>query len=98
MKRCCLAVVALLLALWGNAAHAQDQRRILRVVPSADPAVLDPTRGLNLIARIFAQAVFETLFALDSPPRAAADDGGAGADQPRRPDLHIHATTWIDVS
>ena len=66
MKRSCLAVAALLLALWGGPAGAQDQRRVLRVVPSADPAVLDPTRGMNLIARTFAQTVFETLFALDS--------------------------------
>src|SRR5580704_6343987 len=66
MKRSCLTVVALLLALWGSSAAAQEARRVLRVVPSADPAVLDPTRGMNLIARTFAQTVFETLFALDS--------------------------------
>ena len=66
MKRSCFAIVALLLALSANVAAAQDTRKILRVVPSADPAVLDPTRGMNLIARTFAQTVFETLFALDS--------------------------------
>ena len=63
MKRSHLAVVrrlvVLMFAFWAVHAEAQDQRRILRVVPSADPAVLDPTRGLNLIARTFAQCVFE---------------------------------------
>lgn len=44
---------------------AQDARRILRVVPSADVSELDPTRGANLISRIYAQMVFDTLFALD---------------------------------
>jgi peptide/nickel transport system substrate-binding protein len=66
MKRFLFPVVALLLAIGGNAAAAQESDRVLRVVPSADPAVLDPTRGLNLISRTFAQTVFETLFALDS--------------------------------
>jgi peptide/nickel transport system substrate-binding protein len=66
MKRSRVAVVAVLLAIWGSLAAAQDTSHVLRVVPSADPAVLDPTRGMNLIARTFAQTVFETLFALDS--------------------------------
>lgn len=66
MQRFCSMVVALLLAIWGSSAAAQDTHGILRVVPSADPAVLDPTRGMNLIARTFAQTVFETLYALDS--------------------------------
>uniref|UniRef100_UPI001EF8BBE6 ABC transporter substrate-binding protein n=1 Tax=Serratia marcescens TaxID=615 RepID=UPI001EF8BBE6 len=34
-------------------------------VPSADVSELDPTRGANLISRIYAQMVFDTLFALD---------------------------------
>lgn len=37
----------------------------LRVVPSADISELDPTRGSNLVSRIYAQMVFDTLFALD---------------------------------
>jgi peptide/nickel transport system substrate-binding protein len=44
---------------------AQDASRVLRVVPSADVAEMDPTRGPNTIARIFGQMVFDTLFALD---------------------------------
>jgi len=40
--------------------------RVLRVVPSADLTELDPTRGANLVSRIYSQMVFETLFALDS--------------------------------
>ncbi len=38
----------------------------LRVVPSADLSELDPTKGANLVSRIYSQMVFETLFALDS--------------------------------
>ncbi|UFN47562.1 ABC transporter substrate-binding protein [Roseomonas sp. OT10] len=66
-----LALLASLLAgalppLLPGAASAQGDPRVLRVVPSADVAELDPTRGPNLIARIYAQMVFDTLFALDS--------------------------------
>lgn len=44
---------------------AQDSNRVLRVVPSADVSELDPTRGANLISRIYSHMVFDTLFALD---------------------------------
>ena len=47
-------------------AIAQGSNRVLRVVPSADLAELDPTRGPNLVARIYQQMVFDTLFAFDS--------------------------------
>jgi len=47
-------------------AQAQANPRVLRVVPSADLAELDPTRGPNLVARIYQQMVFDTLFAFDS--------------------------------
>ena len=39
---------------------------VLKVAPSADVQELDPTRGRNLISRIYSQMVFDTLFALDS--------------------------------
>src|ERR1700731_2653329 len=42
-------------------AHAS----VLKVAPSADVQELDPTRGPNLISRIYSQMVFDTLFALD---------------------------------
>src|SRR5882672_4296725 len=38
---------------------------VLKVAPSADVQELDPTRGPNLISRIYSQMVFDTLFALD---------------------------------
>ncbi|HEY2133426.1 MAG TPA: ABC transporter substrate-binding protein [Acetobacteraceae bacterium] len=50
-------------AMAQSAAPASD--RVLHVVPSADLAELDPTRGANQIARIYSQMVFDTLFALD---------------------------------
>ncbi len=49
-----------------GSATAQSLTNVLRVVPSADITELDPTRGANLISRIYSQMVFETLFALDS--------------------------------
>ncbi len=54
-----------LLGLVGPAARAEDSRKILRVVPSADVAELDPTKASNQIGRIYAQMVFDTLYALD---------------------------------
>jgi peptide/nickel transport system substrate-binding protein len=59
-------VVALVCVLLSGAAHAADDKRVLRVVPSADLSELDPTMGSNLISRIYEQMVFDTLFALDS--------------------------------
>ena len=69
-----LSTVALGLAI--VPALAQQPKKILRVVPSADVAELDPTRAANQIGRIYAQMVFE----LSIRPRpcvvAEADDGG----------------------
>ena len=61
-----LASIAFALGLAALPAAAQTPDRILRVIPSADLAELDPTRGANLVARIYSQMVFDTLFALDS--------------------------------
>src|SRR5271163_1315492 len=47
-------------------AWGQTPTTILKVAPSADVQELDPTRGRNLISRIYSQMVFDTLFALDS--------------------------------
>ena len=47
-------------------ASAQPADRVLRVVPSADVSELDPTRGANLVSRVYAQMVFDTLYALDT--------------------------------
>jgi len=66
MTRNWLAALAAVLMLACGTAAAQTTPKVLRVVPSADPAELDPTKGMNLIARIYSQMVFDTLFALDS--------------------------------
>src|SRR3954467_8040027 len=63
MRRWLMAALASL-ALAGPA-WAQGGS-VLRVIPSADITELDPTRGANLVSRIYSQMVFETLFALDS--------------------------------
>jgi peptide/nickel transport system substrate-binding protein len=46
-------------------AAAQAPTEVLKVVPSADVAELDPARAGNQIGRIYSQMVFDTLFALD---------------------------------
>ena len=51
--------------LLASPASAQPTDRVLRVVPSADVSELDPTRGANLVSRVYAQMVFDTLYALD---------------------------------
>lgn len=56
---------ALALLLVAGTAPAQTPST-LRVIPSADITELDPTRGANLVSRIYSQMVFDTLFALDS--------------------------------
>src|ERR1700739_2616484 len=61
-----LPALPLVFMLAGGGAAAQTPQKVLRVVPSADPAELDPTKGMNLISRIYSQMVFDTLFALDS--------------------------------
>jgi peptide/nickel transport system substrate-binding protein len=47
---------------WPTSVQAQT---VLKVVPSADVAELDPTRAANQIGRIYSQMVFDSLFALD---------------------------------
>ena len=59
-------LACLLCVLLGTIAHAQTDKKVLRVIPSADLSELDPTMGSNLISRIYSQMVFDTLFALDS--------------------------------
>ncbi len=60
-----MTIAGTLLALTALPAVAQDATRVLRVIPSADVSELDPTRGANLVSRIYSQMVFDTLFALD---------------------------------
>ena len=46
-------------------AQTPGPAKVLKVVPSADVAELDPTRAANQIGRIYSQMVFDSLFALD---------------------------------
>src|SRR5260221_5800204 len=59
-----LLVVGAFAAIAGTAG-GQAPTKLLKVAPSADVQELDPTRGRNLISRIYSQMVFDTLFALD---------------------------------
>src|SRR3954454_20707502 len=60
-----LFLTAAALGLAGPPALAQTPAKVLKVVPSADVAELDPTRAANQIGRIYSQMVFDSLFALD---------------------------------
>jgi peptide/nickel transport system substrate-binding protein len=68
MSRNVLAALFLsaLLCLVATSATAQTPSKVLRVVPSADAAELDPARAANQIGRIYSQMVFDTLYALDA--------------------------------
>src|SRR6202162_4986155 len=58
-------LVAGAFAAIAGTAWGQAPTKLLKVAPSADVQELDPTRGRNLISRIYSQMVFDTLFALD---------------------------------
>ena len=99
--RCWLLAGLAAIALSGLprvAALAQTQASVLRVVPSADLTELDPTRGANLVSRLYAQMVFDTLFALDSqlrPRPLMLESSEASADRLQwrltlRPGLRFH--------
>ena len=78
-----LLLAAFLVPLIGTS-WAQAPSKILRVAPSTDVQELDPTRGRNLISRIYSQMVFETLFALDhslSPRPMMVDRETVSADR-----------------
>lgn len=82
MKLFIAAGIAMTLAAHVPAA-AQDMSRVLKVIPSADVSELDPTRGANLVSRIYSQMVFDTLFALDhelSPKPMMVDRESVSAD------------------
>ncbi len=71
-------------ALLISPASAQPAGRVLRVVPSADVSELDPTRGSNLVSRVYAQMVFDTLYALDqtlTPRPMMVDREAVSADR-----------------
>jgi peptide/nickel transport system substrate-binding protein len=65
MRFCQRLLLAGMFAAVAGAASAQTPTAVLKVAPSADVQELDPTRGRNLISRIYSQMVFDTLFALD---------------------------------
>jgi peptide/nickel transport system substrate-binding protein len=82
-KFCTPLVLAAVLVPMIGTSWAQAQSKVLRVAPSADVQELDPTRGRNLISRIYSQMVFDTLFALDhtlSPKPMMVDREAISAD------------------
>ncbi len=106
--RSALLALGLGLALLAPPGQAQTNPRVLRVVPSADLAELDPTRGPNLVARIYQQMVFDTLYAFDSQlqPRPMMVESGTVSEDgltwrfTLRPGLRFHdgsAVTTRDV-
>ncbi len=108
MRFCRSLVVAGALAVIAATAWGQTPATILEVAPSADVQELDPTRGRNLISRIYSQMVFDTLFALDhtlSPKPMMVDHETVSDDRltytfTLRPGLKFHdgsAVTTRDV-
>lgn len=97
--------LGLSLAVSAPPANAQGNPRVLRVVPSADLAELDPTRGPNLVARIYQQMVFDTLFALDAniqPQPMMVERHSVSADGliysfTLRPNLRFHDGTPVST-
>jgi peptide/nickel transport system substrate-binding protein len=93
MLRVVVCLLAFVVPAW-----AQSPARVLRVVPSADVAEMDPTRGPNAISRIFGGMVFDTLFALDHTMTArpmmleswTPSPDGLGFDATLRPGLRFH--------
>ncbi|HYZ31057.1 MAG TPA: ABC transporter substrate-binding protein, partial [Crenalkalicoccus sp.] len=91
-----LAAIALTGPAWAQGGGGGNS--VLRVIPSADLTELDPTRGANLVSRIYSQMVFETLFALDgtlTPRPLMLESSAPGADRLRwdftlRPGLRFH--------
>jgi peptide/nickel transport system substrate-binding protein len=77
-------VLSGLLCCAGTSAHAENSTKVLRVVPSADIAELDPALAANQIGRIYSQMVFDTLYALDqnlSPKPMMVDKETISADR-----------------
>ena len=66
--RCCRTVVlaAVALAAFAAATRAEDNPKVLRVIPQADLKVLDTHVGSIQITKIYALMVYDTLFAWDS--------------------------------
>jgi peptide/nickel transport system substrate-binding protein len=104
-----LVATALLGFIAAGAAYADNASKVLRVVPSADVAELDPTRAANQIGRIYSQMVFDTLYALDatlSPKPMMVDKEVISPDRltytfTLRPGLKFHdgsAVTTRDVT
>ncbi len=88
---------------------AQARERILRVVPSADLAVLDPMYSAVIITRLYSLMVYETLFSWDSklqPQPQMVERWSVAPDQlswtfALRPGLRFHdgsPVTPVDVA
>ena len=103
MRFCWRLLLAGALAGVATTAWAQSSTRVLKVAPSADVQELDPTRGRNLISRIYSQMVFDTLFALDgslSPKPMMVDRETVSEDRltynfTLRPSLKFHDGTAV---
>src|SRR5215218_4038433 len=59
------------------AAQGQPGRRVLRLVPQADLALLDPIHSVAFVTRNHSLMVYDTIYGWDSELRAPADGRGA---------------------
>ncbi|MGH7211675.1 MAG: ABC transporter substrate-binding protein, partial [Acetobacteraceae bacterium] len=100
-RRTFLAAGASMLAMPAVSRGAVNQ--VLRFVPQADLAVLDPIWTTTYQTRDHAFLVFDTLFGIDSTYKAqpqmvdgyAVEDDGKRATLTLRPDLKFHDNTPV---
>ena len=74
-----------------------EASQVLKFVPQADLAVLDPVWTTTYQTRDHGFLVFDTLFGLDSQLQGAAADGRGRGHRGRRQDLAHHAASRPDV-
>jgi peptide/nickel transport system substrate-binding protein len=64
-----------------GSAQGQPGRRVLRFVPQADLALLDPIHSVAFVSRNHAMMVYDTLYGWDAELRAPANGRGAHHQQ-----------------
>ena len=74
-----------------------EASQVLKFVPQADLAVLDPVWTTTYQTRDHGFLVFDTLFGLDGQLQPAAADGRGRGHRGRRQDLAHHAAPRAEV-
>jgi len=102
-RRSLLAAAAATTTLTRPALAAPGDRRVLKFVPQADLALLDPIQTTGLVTRNHAMLVFDTLYGVDAQlqPQPQMAQGHTVEDDGKlwritlRPGLHFHDGTPV---